>query len=98
MQTQIIVLLCPFLFFAYQCDLFGLDPPSLVIATSQWQIDFISQLFLPSSGDSDEAIAAFLEASGELLKELSLNNVKKVPYCLLSLLLGILIFPIQGVV
>lgn len=27
---------------------------------------------------SDEAIAAFLETSGELLQELSLNNVKKV--------------------
>lgn len=29
---------------------------------------------------SDEAIAAFLEISGGSLKELSLNNVSKVPY------------------
>lgn len=30
------------------------------------------------SHGSDEAIAAFLEIAGEELKELSLNNVKKV--------------------
>lgn len=29
--------------------------------------------------DSDEAVAAFVETSGKLLKELSLNNVRKVP-------------------
>lgn len=34
---------------------------------------------------SDEAIAAFLETAGEPLKELSLNNVKKV-----SLLISLL--------
>ena len=31
-----------------------------------------------SSHDSDEAVAAFLETSGKSLKELSLNNVRKV--------------------
>lgn len=42
--------------------------------------------------DSDEAVAAFVETSGKLLKELSLNNVRKVPpYSLLplSLVVGI---------
>jgi hypothetical protein len=29
---------------------------------------------------SDEAIAAYLETSGESLKELSLNNLTKVPW------------------
>ena len=32
--------------------------------------------------DSDEAVAAFLETSGECLKELSLNNITKVSYVL----------------
>ncbi|KAF8034029.1 hypothetical protein BT93_C0339 [Corymbia citriodora subsp. variegata] len=38
----------------------------------------IRKLFLQRNNFSDEAIAAFLETSGEQLEELSLNNVKKV--------------------
>ncbi|XP_011046001.1 PREDICTED: uncharacterized protein LOC105140737 [Populus euphratica] len=41
----------------------------------------IHTLKLCRNAFSDEAIAAFLESSGELLKELSLNNVKKVGHC-----------------
>ncbi|KAJ6913878.1 hypothetical protein NC651_016205 [Populus alba x Populus x berolinensis] len=41
----------------------------------------IHTLKLCRNAFSDEAIAAFLEASGEPLKELSLNNVKKVGHC-----------------
>lgn len=41
---------------------------------------FLTQLFLHYS---DEAIAAFLEITGESMKELSLNNIKKV-YCCTS--------------
>lgn len=40
----------------------------------------IQTLKLCRNAFSDEAVAAFLEASGESLKELSLNNVKKVGY------------------
>ncbi|KAK7857367.1 uncharacterized protein LOC112039828 [Quercus suber] len=40
----------------------------------------IQKLKLCRNSFSDEAIAAFLETSGEWLKELSLNNVKKVGY------------------
>jgi hypothetical protein len=39
--------------------------------------------------DSDDAIAAFLETSGEWLKELSLNNVKKVIYSHISVSLSL---------
>ncbi|KAK4756888.1 hypothetical protein SAY87_007015 [Trapa incisa] len=38
----------------------------------------LEKLILCRNTFSDEGIAAFLEASGELLQELSLNNVKKV--------------------
>lgn len=41
----------------------------------------IHTLKLCRNAFSDEAIAAFLETSGELLKELSLNNVTKVGHC-----------------
>ncbi|KAM3741533.1 hypothetical protein ACB098_07G002400 [Castanea mollissima] len=40
----------------------------------------IQKLKLCRNSFSDEAIAAFLETSGDWLKELSLNNVKKVGY------------------
>ncbi|KAK2989440.1 hypothetical protein RJ640_018758, partial [Escallonia rubra] len=46
----------------------------------------IQTLHLCRNGFSDEAVAAFLEASGEFLKELALNNVIKVgPRTALSL-------------
>lgn len=45
---------------------------------SLWQVIVTYSTTNPLSNVSDEAIAAFLEASGQSLTELSLNSIKKV--------------------
>ena len=46
----------------------------------------------PDKRDSDEAVAAYIEACGEPLKELSLNHVDEVPSFNISLFQSFIIF------